>query len=153
MTNPRTNYRVVVDWMRWIGQTIPANPCEIDHASGVVELRRALIDEEAGEVIEALEALPRPVQPEHVELLAEAVKELGDLLVVGYGSLAAMGVDGDKIFRIVMEENQKKLQYGYKRDDGKWVVPPETKAKLRAECKASIISYINTLVEAETHSA
>ncbi len=77
------------------------------------ELRVRLIQEEFGELQEAMAAQDLP----------GVAKELADLLYVVYGTAVAYGVDMDPVFREVHRSNLSKVG-GYKREDGKWVKPP-----------------------------
>lgn len=77
------------------------------------ELRVRLIDEEFGELKEALAK----------QDLVGIAKELADLLYVVYGTALSYGIDMGPVFREVHRSNLSKVG-GYKRADGKWVKPP-----------------------------
>jgi hypothetical protein len=79
------------------------------------ELRCALIEEEAREFREAVEAND-PV---------EMVDALCDLLYVVYGAACQLGVDLDPFFHEVHRTNMEKgpAAGGYRRSDGKWMKP------------------------------
>lgn len=76
-------------------------------------LRERLIQEEFDELKEAMKA----------ENLPAVAKELADLLYVVYGTAVSYGIDMAPVFREVQRSNMSKVG-GYKRDDGKWVKPP-----------------------------
>ena len=76
-------------------------------------LRERLIQEEFDELKEAMKA----------ENLPGIAKELADLLYVVYGTAVSYGIDMAPVFREVQRSNMSKVG-GYKRDDGKWVKPP-----------------------------
>lgn len=63
----------------------------------------------------------------------ELIKELCDLLVVTYGALVALGVDADTVFGMVMDNNDGKIAHAEHREDGKAIVPPDVKAKLKSQ--------------------
>ena len=90
-------------------QPDPATPA-LDGFPG--ELRCTLIEEEAREFREAVEASDA----------AEMVDALCDLLYVVYGAACQLGVDLDPFFREVHRTNMEK-QNGYRRADGKWMKP------------------------------
>ena len=85
-------------------------PCVPDDRTR--ELRERLIDEEFGELREALS---------HGDL-AQIAKELADLLYVVYGTAVSCGIDMEPVFREVHRSNMSKVG-GHKRADGKWVKP------------------------------
>jgi len=88
--------------------TSPAIPDEATRA-----LRMNLIQEEFDELREAL-------TQQDIEAVA---KELADLLYVVYGTAVSCGIDMALIFREVHRSNMSKVG-GHKRDDGKWMKPP-----------------------------
>lgn len=96
----------------------------------VLALRRALISEEHGEVLEAFARL----EAEAGEgALAHLVHELSDLLYVTYGTLLACGVDPDGAFRELHRANMNKIR-GPRREDGKQLKPSGWEpADMRAE--------------------
>ena len=123
-----SNFDNVKQWMRAAGQDVPSSPTPLDDRTD--HLRKKLINEEYIEYLAA-------------ETQAEQVKELVDLLVVTYGALAAMGVDGDTVFDRVMDNNWEKLDRKEVREDGKIIVPPEIKKQLKAEIETWVDNYIN----------
>lgn len=94
-------------------------------APAVLDLRRTLIREEAGEVEAEFTALAarldtgETVPPTDLAPLAH---ELADLLYVTYGALDALGIDADAVFAEVHRANMGKLG-GPRRADGKLLKP------------------------------
>ncbi len=130
----RTNFDLVVRWMEGVGQLPDKKVLD------TLGLRLALIHEEAKEAEEAGEAFG--INPS-TETLANYLKELGDVLVVTYGAIAAAGFNGDEVFGTVMHENEEKVQHREVREDGKIVVNPKVKAALKKQTK----ERLNDLVE------
>lgn len=124
----QTNFQKVKSWMQEVGQETPESFKPL--SSEVLALREKLIIEEGGELIDEL-GWPDTDY-------SKVVKEAGDTLVVVYGLLAALGVDGDKAFAIVQHENDQKVAHKIIREDGKVVVPPEVKARIKAETATRI---------------
>lgn len=88
-------------------------------------LRRTLIEEEYGEVLEAFTVLSRHLDAGHtpqVADLAPLAHELADLLYVTYGALDALGIDADAVFAEVHRANLAKAG-GPRRSDGKLLKP------------------------------
>jgi predicted HAD superfamily Cof-like phosphohydrolase len=84
---------------------------ELAHFPG--DLRITLIEEEAAEFAEAVRARDLP----------EIVDALCDLLYVTYGAGVALGIDLEPFFAEVHRANMTKAG-GSRRDDGKWIKPP-----------------------------
>lgn len=99
-----------------------------------LKLRRALISEEYGEVMEAFSGLEAEETDDGApEELAHLAHELADLFYVTYGSLLACGVDPDGVFREFHRANMHKVS-GRRRKDGKQMKPPGWRpAYVRAE--------------------
>lgn len=141
-----TNFELVVLWMLSVGQDAPEAVTMPNY--DVLSLRKELIREESQECLsEFTEAMLRfsvpgapPASPSD---LAPLAKELVDLLVVTYGALVALGIDGDTIFRAVMCNNFDKVQFGSFRDDGKLIVDMETKARLKREITKKLEELLN----------
>ncbi|GKS56885.1 hypothetical protein YTPLAS18_04120 [Nitrospira sp.] len=89
---------------------ISSEPRRIDEDTRV--LRERLIDEEFGELREALARGD----------VSQVAKELADLLYVVYGTAVSCGIDMEPVFREVHRSNMSKVG-GHKRADGKWVKP------------------------------
>jgi predicted HAD superfamily Cof-like phosphohydrolase len=88
-------------------------------------LRKNLIEEEAGEVLSAIES----------GRLDRAIHELCDLLYVAFGAAVTWGIDIEEPFRLVHEANMTKVKSG-KRADGKVTkgadyVPPDIEGWLK----------------------
>lgn len=128
-----SNFQRVRNWMQAVKQATPDKhtPFDLD----TLELRRRLIFEESEEVFMCLGAMldggeNSRLNPRHNR---ELVKELCDLLVVTYGALVALGVDGDVAFQLVMDNNDGKIEHAVHREDGKAIVPDDVKAQLKSE--------------------
>ena len=129
MTKGRINAELVGEFHRAAGSEDPEEPTV--PSAAVLELRRALIREEHGEVMEAFEQL-RSVESGD-DALAHLAHELADLLYVTYGTLLACGVDPDGVFRELHRANMHKIS-GPRREDGKQMKPPGFEpADVRAE--------------------
>lgn len=91
--------------------------------ANILELRGALISEEANEVVEALDDFAVALRsdgttqllgPYKISKHRQAIaKELADLLYVTFGAAEALGIPIDEVFRRVHESNMSKF------DDGK----------------------------------
>ncbi len=140
--NTNTNFEQVQAWMRNVNQEVPATPTLLEDA--VSKLRLNLIAEESGELLKALEEYAIGIDEgdlsdkEYVAVL----KEAADVLVVTYGLFAAMGIDANWVHMLVMRNNGMKVQRAIKREDGKVVVPPEVKAKLKESIEAELLEVI-----------
>ena len=117
-----SNYWLVNNWMKEVGQNSP------DKLSLPTPLRSKLIHEEFHELEEAV------TTGDHLAI----AKEAADLLVVVYGLFVEMGVSGDEVFAAVMANNQGKVAHRTVRDDGKIIVPPEVKARLKKEMEVAL---------------
>lgn len=118
-----SNAKRLSEFQRAIGQPGPERPRV--PSSALLELRRTLIAEEAGEVQQefaALGARLRAGEAPPVTELAPLVHELTDLLYVTYGALDQLGVDADAVFAEVHRANLSKAS-GPKRSDGKQLKP------------------------------
>jgi len=127
-----TNGERVAAWMQSIGQHVPEQP-----GMGAYDrdLRVSLLNEEVNEAIDALDAI-------EFDGIAPAAKELADVLVIAYGGLVSMGLDPDKVFEIVQDENDDKVRHCEDRGDGKRVVPDEIKQELKAETKRRLQALV-----------
>lgn len=106
------------------------------------ELRARLILEEAMETIEALgvsvsmEGDDRVIFFHDLELeathdpdMVEIADGCADVSVVTIGTLVACGIPDLDLLRLVDENNLAKFgPGGYRREDGKWIKPPDHKA-------------------------
>ena len=134
-----SNFVRVKTWMSEVGQATPDRLTP--YSQQILKLRQTLITEEFNEVMDLFEALSRPQQEQIYNddyVMLEVVKELCDLLVVTYGALVALGVDGDAAFRAVMENNDGKIAHAQRREDGKTVVPPEIKENLKRKMRTNL---------------
>ena len=93
-----TNFEKVKEFMTMMGQEIKHEP-ELPRSLGTLELRLALIDEEFGELREAI------INDD----IIEAADGLADILYVVYGAAAAFGIDIDDVFDEVHDSNMSKL--------------------------------------------
>ena len=132
------HYDRVRRFMRLAGQETPAAPLVPDEETR--RLRAELILEEALETIEALGFRVKPVKgvgtiasTRCVELVADKQPSLldtidgcCDITVVTTGTLIAHGIP-DLPFQTAVDENNlaKFGPGGYRRDDGKWIKPPD----------------------------
>lgn len=128
-----SNFHRVRNWMQAVNQETPEKFKPFD--KGTLELRRRLIFEESEEVFMAFGDMldggdNAPINP---RFNVELIKELCDLLVVTYGALVALGVDADTVFGMVMDNNDGKIAHAEHREDGKAIVPPDVKAKLKSQ--------------------
>lgn len=125
-----SNFTEIAEWMKSIGQGVPSEPVDISdpNIQDILLLRYELIREESDETLDALSN----------EDLTEIAKEAGDLMVVTYGTLAALGIDADQVMRIIADNNRKKVESGSFRGDGKLVVPQDVKQKLKEEVTTRI---------------
>ena len=149
--NPSVNSEIVRTWMSSVGQQLPEDPTKISPVVDIMKLRQLLVAEEADEFNDVVddilasyqvEALPNPMPQELISLLANALKEAADVLVVTYGFFSAIGIDADEAFRIVMAENSGKVAHGSANEHGKWVVPPEVKQRLKDETHNSLTNLV-----------
>jgi predicted HAD superfamily Cof-like phosphohydrolase len=137
-----SNFQRVKTWMQEVGQPTPTHPCR--WSPELLQLRRTLINEECDEVLAVFEYMevktPNLVS---TDITLEMVKELCDLLVVTYGALVSLGVDGDAAFRLVMENNDGKIAHAQRREDGKTVVPAEIKVQLKEKMRRNLLNLLN----------
>ena len=114
------NAERVRQFHRVVGSIDPSVPTPPNEAA--LSLRRTLIEEEQGEVLEAFSRL-QAASLEHKESEFHAlVHELTDLLYVTYGALVAFGVEPDGVFAEVHRANMQKAT-GPRREDGKQLKP------------------------------
>jgi predicted HAD superfamily Cof-like phosphohydrolase len=123
-----SNFQHVKSWMNKVGQATPE--CPTYPGRETMSLRRTLIVEECAELVKALKMIEQDEGQDPYNLV-DAVKELCDILVVTYGALVAIGVDGDAAFRMVMENNDGKVAHRITREDGKITVPQDIKDNLK----------------------
>ena len=105
-----TNFENVKLFMKTFGQEVKEYP-DLPPEE-VVDLRLDLINEEVGELCEAVER----------DDMTEIADALTDILYVTYGMGAALGIDLDKCFEEVHRSNMSKLGEDGKpmyREDGK----------------------------------
>ena len=100
-------------------------------------LRAKLILEEALETVQALGVTARlggePITIDSCGFLADREVDLegvadgcADISVVAIGTLIAFGIDDEPLLEEVDEANLRKFDDGgYRRDDGKWMKPPD----------------------------
>lgn len=130
-----TNYERVFEWMTQIGQSthnFPKMP-----ARELVQFRKMLIQEEFEEVLVELDIMGKatPITPDNMVDLA---KELSDLLVVVYGTYAALGINANAVFDKVMKGNVAKNEKGVANSAGKFVVPPHEKERINTKTTKSV---------------
>jgi predicted HAD superfamily Cof-like phosphohydrolase len=102
-----------------VGSTDPHLPTQPNDA--VLSLRRALVEEESREALEAFARL-QAAQEDGEAAFCALVHELTDLLYVTYGALIAFGVEPDGVFAEVHRANMDKVS-GPRRADGKQLKP------------------------------
>lgn len=129
-----TNAQRVKQWMEALGQGVPEQP---GMSAQDRDLRITLLTEEAEEAHNALEDIEESG-------LVPAAKELADVLVIAYGSLVSMGVDPDRVFEIVQDENDAKLKHVEVREDGKRVVSDDVKKRLKEQTQRRLEALINS---------
>lgn len=111
--------------------------------ANILELRGALISEEANEVVEALDDFAVALRsdgttqllgPDEISKHRQAIaKELADLLYVTFGAAEALGIPIDEVFRRVHESNMSKFDDGkngykvFKNEIGKVIKGPRYK--------------------------
>lgn len=170
--------RSVNDFMSRAGQQLPTSPTMPD--INVRRLRAALILEEAVETVKALgfeiqvsgeveyeegvgaitfSVAKRSGGYPHIHLepvfepsLVEIIDGCCDTHVVTTGTLSACGIDESTFQDIINESNLAKFgPGGYRRDDGKWIKPPDWKkpdiagAIAREEKLATVVDEVNWL--------
>ena len=148
-THLKTEHQLrVEELMRRVPQDLPCCPTMPDEE--VRKLRATLILEESLETIRALgfelevKVLGEYGGLEHITLnpnlddlglvdkyepdMVEIIDGCADVSVVTIGTASALGVAMSPILKEVDENNLKKFgPGGYRRDDGKWVKPPNHK--------------------------
>ena len=110
-----TNFENVKLFMKTFGQEVKEYP-DLPPEE-VVDLRLDLINEEVGELCEAVER----------DDMTEIADALTDILYVTYGMGAALGIDLDKCFEEVQRSNMSKMGEDGKpmyREDGKVMKGP-----------------------------
>ncbi|AFZ66471.1 hypothetical protein [Deinococcus peraridilitoris] len=115
----KTNAERVREFHAAVGVLLPTRPTV--PGSAQLELRRTLLCEEYGEVMQEFDRLQAAAAPAVADL-APLAQELVDLLYVSYGALEALGVDADAVFAEVHRVNMHKTT-GPKRADGKQLKP------------------------------
>ena len=134
----------IEEMMGLMGQSVPTEPTIPDESTRL--LRAKLIMEECLETIEALGFYPCLVgidshgDREEYSLdeykmsfpaygspdLTEIADGCADISVVTIGTLSACGIKDQPILETVDENNLTKFGEGsYRRDDGKWMKPPD----------------------------
>lgn len=142
----RSGHQAKVDeFMRLAGQELPGSP--VVPSEEVRWLRARLILEEAFETVEALgfkaSAKDWSYQPSlrsasfggHQLSFEDAIPDLEEIIdgccdikVVTTGTLSACGVPDEAVQAEVDSANLRKFAPGsYKREDGKWIKPPDFK--------------------------
>lgn len=123
---------LVEDFMHLAGQEVPTRPTM--PSQEVRLLRAKLILEEALETIEALGFEPAVDFPSKLHLrpsgglpsIVGIVDGCCDLKVVTTGTLSACGIDDAYMQHLIDQANLKKFgPGGYRREDGKWIKPPD----------------------------
>lgn len=146
----------IKEFMQKAGQEVPGSPIIPDLDTRI--LRAKLILEEAFETVEALgvdvfldssshyinfDKLTFQESVINEPNLVEIVDGCCDVSVVTYGTLVACGVGAQPMIEEVDRHNLAKFgPGGYRREDGKWIKPPNLKppriAELIQEQKARI---------------
>jgi predicted HAD superfamily Cof-like phosphohydrolase len=136
---PTIHQRRVRTFMQKAGQDTPEAPVVPDADTRI--LRAKLILEEAFETAEALglrislapDADPADVAARDLAFHAERVVDVegvadgcADISVVTVGTLIAFGMDDEPLLEEVDAANLRKFgPGGYRREDGKWMKPPD----------------------------
>ena len=95
----KNNFNRVKEFMEVMGQEVPSKPTEPNKKPEVKDLRVKLIEEELGELKDALEKND----------FVEVVDALADILYVTYGAGVAWGVDLQGAFEAVHVSNMSKM--------------------------------------------
>jgi predicted HAD superfamily Cof-like phosphohydrolase len=112
-------------FMRLAKQDIPLNPTI--PTPFIANLRHKLIEEELNEFKIALGWDGEKFDTSKCDLV-ECADSLIDLLYVVYGGLSALGLKSDELWKEVHKSNLAKFgPGGYRREDGKWMKPPDWK--------------------------
>lgn len=126
--------------MRKADQEIPSKPTI--PSEEIRKLRATLILEEALETIAALgfevvsgDGTPGiGIAPYGKPNLEEIADGCADLSVVTIGTLSACGIHDEELLKEVDDSNLRKFDIGsYKREDGKWMKPPNWKTPVIKE--------------------
>lgn len=107
MTGTPSMQEEVARWMRAFGQVVQDRPAMPN--KDVLSLRINLIEEET---IETVNALSTPIPFKELQSLGEIADGLADLLVVTFGTAAALGIDIGPVFAEVMRSNWSKFWTG-----------------------------------------
>ena len=128
--------RRIEEFMRLAGQNVGYSPKIPD--INIRKLRATLILEEALETVDALgfRAFNLGDTPKDFELVSknpcniiEVADGCADISVVTIGTLSAFGISDKPLLKEVDESNLRKFgPGGHRREDGKWVKPPDWKA-------------------------
>lgn len=134
MSRDKTLHQQRVErFMEKAGQAVGKTPMLPDSAT--LELRAKLVLEEAIETINALGFAVKVITPGVYTLekmfepdLVEIVDGCADLSVIATGTLSACGVADADVLNEVDNNNLSKFgPGGYRREDGKWMKPPDYK--------------------------
>ncbi len=125
--------RRVERFMQLAGQELPDRPFLPDLETR--KLRANLILEEATETIKALGFSLGFDYGDNIVLVDDCKPDLeqiidgcSDLSVVTIGTLSACGIPDEAVLKITDENNLAKFGAGgYRREDGKWIKPPDHK--------------------------
>lgn len=123
----------VEEFMRLAGQDVPSKPTIPDAETRL--LRAKLIFEEAIETIEALgfavihQGGETTFDDVYGPNMVEVADGCADIKVVTTGTLSAFGLPDVELQKMIDEANLRKFgPGGHRRDDGKWIKPPDWKA-------------------------
>lgn len=132
---PTPHYNRIKEFMQKAGQATPEGAIKPDAETRI--LRAKLILEEALETVEALGVTvqvggDRPLEEDALSYAADGTWDLqevvdgcADISVVTIGTLIAIGVDDEPVLEEVDASNLRKFgEGGYRREDGKWMKPP-----------------------------
>lgn len=122
-----TNAELVKKWMLEGKQAVPKNIFDIQ--DDLVELYAKLVDEEYKEW-------------EREEDYHNSIKETLDLLWVAYGYLIALGLDPDKLFKLLYDNNTEKHRSARENKAGKLVVPKRVKDRLKRKMFQALDNYV-----------
>lgn len=132
---PTPHYQRIKEFMQKAGQDTPEGAIEPDAETRI--LRAKLILEEALETVEALgvrvHANGHEILEDDLHYTSDGPFDLemvvdgcADISVVTIGTLIAIGVDDEPVLEEVDAANLRKFgEGGYRREDGKWMKPPD----------------------------
>jgi predicted HAD superfamily Cof-like phosphohydrolase len=100
MNNMQSNFQKIIEFHKAFGLQHKEEPqTEVFDDKKLVDLRVSLIEEEVGELKDAIKERD----------FTEVIDALGDILYVVYGAGTSFGIDLDKAFSLIHDSNMTKL--------------------------------------------